>query len=521
MKKTYVKITSLICVLILAVMLLGCALFTYIEISLVNKQCFAEIHNNSQILPEEFNAAQEDVETYMVNQRGAKFLASSENPNIGYYGKCSWILKGTNLTNIMESTRFTKISAIMNKSGNGTSFTIIVPENDKVEGKVYVDFDSSVNLHPKSIEGVAYSTDDSRVITIISSKELAVVKDSSSFTTSYDNPDKLEGDNSRLIDTEAKNKYKELLETEGNERMNLSETGWLTSYVVYSSNNVLMNGDLNLNECDIYLFHPLAIVLSNYLYVYILFAAVLLVMLFLTIVTMRRIYMNRMSYEARTQSLTRSFAHELKTPLAVTKSYVENWDIVDEKERPEVATKINTEVDHMTKMVNTLLDLSKMESGDMKLDIEEVELFELSKACYKHVESIAKERELEVEFKKDKEDGEYFVSADLDMMRMVISNFLSNAIKYGKEKVLVSLSSSSNNVTFRITNDGEPISRKDQKRIWDLFYTKDKSGTDRLNSNGVGLAVNKSILELHKAKFGVESMPAGNSFWFEMKKAKE
>lgn len=516
MKKTYVKITSLICVLITAVMLLGCALFTYVEITMVNKDCLAEIHNNTQILPGEYNAQNEDINSYVMNQRGRMFIAGSGNPNIGYYGKCTWRVKGEELVNTVDSTRFTRITAYFHTSEDGAHFSIVVPEDGKADGKVY--FDSSVS--GDSVDGVVYSTDDSSTFTIISSKKLAVVKDSSSITASYENPEKLEEDNSRLIDTEAKNKLLELFEKEGTEK-NLSETGWLTSYVVYSSNDALMNGDLILGGCDIFLFHPMAIVLSNYLYVYILFAAVLLVMLFLTIITMRRIYMNRMSYEARTQSLTRSFAHELKTPLAVTKGYVENWEIVDEKERPEVAAKINTEVDHMTKMVNTLLDLSKMESGDMKIDLEEVELFELSKACFKHMTSLADERKLSVEFKKDKEDGEYVVSADLDMMRMVISNFLSNAIKYGKEKVVVSLSSSGNNVTFRITNDGEPISRKDQKKIWDLFYTKDKSGTDRLNSNGVGLAVNKSILELHKAKFGVESSPAGNSFWFEMKKAKE
>ena len=107
------------------------------------------------------------------------------------------------------------------------------------------------------------------------------------------------------------------------------------------------------------------------------------------------------------------------------------------------------------------------------------------------------------------------------MMKMVISNFMSNAIKYGKTKVDVLLVDGSNNVTFKITNDGDPISKKDQKKIWDLFYKKDKSGSDRLTSTGVGLAVNKSILDIHKAKFGVESSAAGTTFWFEMKKAKE
>ena len=137
------------------------------------------------------------------------------------------------------------------------------------------------------------------------------------------------------------------------------------------------------------------------------------------------------------------------------------------------------------------------------------------------MEQIAKERNMSIDFKKEKEDEEYVVMADLDMMNMVISNFLSNAIKYGKEKVEIILSDGGSNVMFKIKNDGETISKKDQKKIWDLFYKKDKSRTDRMGSNGVGLAVNKSILELHKAKFGVESGSGETTFWFEMKKAKE
>ena len=521
MKKTYVKITSLICVLILAVMMLGCALFTYVQIGMVNKKCMAEIHNCMQILPNEYNANEESVGDYLVYQKGTKFLASLGNPDIGYYGETSWKWANADFTHTMETSRFTYIDAFVNKSKDGWNITMVQPSDGKATASV--DFETSGN--GRIVKGVTFA-DDSKKFTIIYAKDIAVISSSASIVFS----DGDEGDQSnekaaaqkvRQIDAEAEKKYTELMGSDSSGKKNLSETGWLTSYVVYSANTKLMDGEINVNECDLYLYHPLSIVFSNYMYVYIMFIAVLLVMLFFTIFTMRRMYINRMSFEARSKNLTRSFAHELKTPLAVTKSYVENWDIVDEKERPEVAAKINTEVDHMTKMVNTLLDLSKMESGDMKLDLEEVELFDLSKACFKHVESLAKERNLTVEFKKDKEDGEYTVSADLDLMRMVISNFLSNAIKYGKEKVTVSLATSGGNAVFRITNDGEIISKKDQKKIWDLFYKKDKSGSDRLGSNGVGLAVNKSILELHKAKFGVESSPMGNTFWFEMKKAKE
>ena len=182
MKKTYVKITSLICVLITAVMLLGCALFTYVEITMVNKDCLAEIHNNTQILPGEYNAQNEDINSYVMNQRGRMFIAGSGNPNIGYYGKCTWRVKGEELVNTVDSTRFTRIIAYFHTSEDGTHFSIVVPEDGKADGKVY--FDPSVSGN--SVDGVVYSTDDSSTFTIISSKKLAVVKDSSSITASYE-----------------------------------------------------------------------------------------------------------------------------------------------------------------------------------------------------------------------------------------------------------------------------------------------------------------------------------------------
>ena len=511
MKKTYIKITTLICILIVAVMVLGAALFTYIQISKINSDFLSSIQHTSSIKPTESF----DYKTYVLEYQSQKLISSMQNPNIGYYSKTDWKWNNAENSETLESTAFRHIIGYLENSDGWKIKMIYAPDDEKggvnftVTGKGGVKTMDGLYVLEGNSEMTVYfySTVDSNILT----------KD---VTIEYPDMDQQVPLTVSALDKEAEKKYQEL-KNSGINRIDLTELGWLTSYVAYSSDTPLLKNMVSFNEWNVYVYHPLAIVWNNYMYVYCLFLAVMVVLLFLTIFLMRRMYVNRMSYEARTQSLTRSFAHELKTPLAVTKTYVENWDIVDEKERPEVAAKINTEVDHMTKMVNTLLDLSKMESGDMKLKLEEVELFELTKACYKHVENLAKERSLSVEFKKDKEDGEYIVSADLDLMRMVISNFLSNAIKYGKEKVLVALSSSGNNITFRITNDGEPISRKDQKKIWDLFYTKDKSGTDRLNSNGVGLAVNKSILELHKAKFGVESSPAGNSFWFEMKKAKE
>ena len=504
MKKTYGKITVLICTLISAVMVLSALLFTYVQIDKINTGYMDKIHNAMLVTPREFETNSSNISATLNTYNFYKFSRSAINPNIGYYGRMQWKINGTEDWITMESTDY--IDSLIILTGKDGEFELSqVPDRDKIVGISYCVFDDKGE--------VAYAISFPQEVNIVEVKtetKNTVVTDG--LTEPKNDP----------LDQEAKRKYAELQDANNNtQNADFAEMGWFTSYVSYYSFSQLGNDSVRLDEWNTFVFHPFSIVIQNYGYIYILSLIVLAILLFLTIFLMHRMYVNRMNYEARTQNLTRCFAHELKTPLAVTKAYVENWDIVEEKDRPEVSAKINSEVDHMTRMVNTLLDLSKMDSGEVKLNLEDVELFDLTKVCFRHLEKIAEEEGVKVDFKKDNEDGGYSVSADLDMMRMVISNFLSNAIKYGKESVTVSLNATGNNVTFRITNDGEKINSKDLKKIWDLFYKKDKSGSDRLNSSGVGLAVNKSILDLHKAKYGVDSTDAGTTFWFEMKKAKE
>ena len=503
MKKTYIKITALICSLILVVMVLGMALFTHIQVSAENQRCLNNILLSMSQRIGDADYASENFDTYIANFKALQFFERTEDECVGYYGKCTWTWNQLNITRSLDSAGFQHGSILISSSDSRVikvSFT-------------NADVESGEDFMVVYYRGPVTSSDANEEVL---SDEFDVIE--SDGITTHVNFEPSDSNDMYPLDAEAKARYDYLCSTPG-AFFQGDRLGWFTSYLAYDTTEYL--DKFTVRNEDVFVFHPFATVVQNYMYVYILFFIVLVILQALTVFMMRRMYVNRVNYEARTKNLTRSFAHELKTPLAVTKSYVENWDIISEEERPAVTGKITSEVEHMTRMVNTLLDISKMDAGDFKLNLEDVELFDLSRVCFRHMEELAKERGIEVSISADKEDGEYTVQADLDMMRMVISNFMSNAIKYGKSKVEVLLVNGSNNVTFRITNDGEPISRKDQKKIWDLFYKKDKSGSDRLSSSGVGLAVNKSILEIHKAKFGVESSAAGTTFWFEMKKAKE
>lgn len=529
MKKTYTRITVLICALITFVMLLGCALFTYVKVSDINDTYinrysnlreFAYNYQTDTKLEDAMLGAYSTWETYY----------SMSGSDVGYYGEFMWtdMSTGTGYSIPRENficVYYTFDAASDSGTDSRTRMRILKPDDSFTYGKeehlwnieldaktddVFV-YDGTVSYHRSGIGDCTVTSKGPADLPYTfgelkddwgEGKELYAIYVPAARNNSQ-----------AKLNEEAKAVMYEVLESQS---FKFSKQGFFTSYTMHLMSYKLDN--VFTYDRDFFIFHPFRIALTNYWYVYFLFLAVMVALNILCIFLMRKLYINRRNYEARTQKLTRSVAHELKTPLAVIKAYTENWEYVDEKDRPEVAAKINTEVDHMAKMVSTLLDLSKMEAGDVKLKLEEVELFELTKSCCKHMETLAKERGIEIQFFKDKDDAEYLVNADLDMMKMVISNFVSNAIKYGKKKVEIRFLSSGNNVTFKITNDGQTISAKDQKRIWDLFYKTDNSGSDRMNSTGIGLAVNKSILELHKAKYGVWSGTGNTIFWFEMKR---
>ena len=270
----------------------------------------------------------------------------------------------------------------------------------------------------------------------------------------------------------------------------------------------------------IYVYHPIRTAVKDHLLTYIIGALVLAVAEAIAVIIMRKMYGNRMSYELMRQDLTRSIAHDLKTPLAITKAYTENWEYIDEEDRPEYAEKLNTEVDNMAAMINNMLSMSKLESEGSELRLEEVELYSVASAIYEKMKPIIEERGLKVKLITDVIGGKYCVSADPKMIKIVIGNFITNAIKYADTRVEIKLLGNDKKVKFMVSNDGEGISKKDIKKIWEPFYKGDKARTDRLGSSGMGLAINRSILRLHKAKYKCISDKCETSFWFEMKRVK-
>lgn len=285
-------------------------------------------------------------------------------------------------------------------------------------------------------------------------------------------------------------------------------------YITHSSIN-----SKNDNAFLCYVFHPLELAFRGHILLYIMSLIALIIIEAFVVAMMKKMYGNRMSYELMRQDLTRSIAHDLKTPLAVTKAYTENWEYIDEEDRHEYAEKLNAEVDNMAAMINNMLNMSKLDS-EKDLKLEEVELYAMTSAIYERMKPLIAERGLKTKLITDVIGGKYYVKADPKMIKIAIGNFMTNAVKYAESKVEIKLLGKDKKVTFMVTNDGEGISKKEIKRIWEPFYKTDKARTDRMGSSGMGLAINSSILRLHKAKYKCISDKTETSFWFELKRVK-
>ena len=259
---------------------------------------------------------------------------------------------------------------------------------------------------------------------------------------------------------------------------------------------------------------PLKNVLKTYVMTYIVILSFFLFVEAAVVISFVVLYRNQMNYEIRNQKLTRGIAHELKTPLAVTKATVENWDYFDEDRRKDYSQRVKSEVDHMSDMVGKLLEVSKIKDGSSKPVCKDVDLSFLTGGIIDVSKELIRERGITVTFNRD--DKPYMVFADPDMMNIVISNFVSNAVKYCDHVIMIRLIRNGRKIEFSITNDGAKIEKEELDKVWDIFYTTDKSRTDRMSNSGVGLSVVKSILDAHKAEYGCTSGDNGTEFKFSL-----
>ena len=193
-------------------------------------------------------------------------------------------------------------------------------------------------------------------------------------------------------------------------------------------------------------------------------------------------------------------SHELRTPLTSMRSYIETlsegaWQ--DQEMAPRFLKITLDETDRMIRMINDLLDLSRMDNGNLKLNIEMVNFNELVNFVLDRFDVIIANSEKKYRIVREFTQRPLFVEVDTDRMIQVIDNIMNNAIKYSPDggKITVRLMETHNNVILSITDQGLGIPKKDSSRIFERFYRVDKARARKQGGTGLGLAISKEVVK--------------------------
>ncbi|MBX9851192.1 MAG: two-component sensor histidine kinase [Cytophagaceae bacterium] len=218
-------------------------------------------------------------------------------------------------------------------------------------------------------------------------------------------------------------------------------------------------------------------------------------------------------------------SHELKTPIFAAQGFVHtllDGAIDDLEVRDRFLGKAANSLDGLNVLVEDLITISQLEIGEIKMNYQHFDIYKLTVEIFDQLEDTALKRGTKLRFYKYSPKSCY-VYADKMRIGQVITNLVVNAIKYGKEKGLVTVSFVIENesVFVSVKDDGPGIEAKHLNRIFERFYRIEKSRSKEKGGTGLGLAIVKHILEAHDTKVFVSSKAGeGTIFSFKLKKGK-
>lgn len=217
------------------------------------------------------------------------------------------------------------------------------------------------------------------------------------------------------------------------------------------------------------------------------------------------------------KELIANVSHDLRTPLTMIKAYSEMIRDLsgDNKEkREEHLQVIIDETDRLTRLVNDMMDLSKIESGNMELMLEKTNYSKLVEDMVDRIKNMNdSEFKIISEVQKD-----IFVNIDKTKIEQVLYNLITNAINHAGENknITVKVTTSDKKIKTEVIDDGVGIAKEDIPHIFDRYYKCDKSYKRESKGSGLGLSIVKNILIAHEANYGVIStLGKGSNFWFE------
>ncbi len=218
------------------------------------------------------------------------------------------------------------------------------------------------------------------------------------------------------------------------------------------------------------------------------------------------------------QDFVANVSHELRTPLTTIKGYAETLleGALKEDVAPQFVQVIDRHADRLTKIVEDLLALSKIESKESTLKPERLLISDLINGTLDIVKEEADKKGVSISWSTPAPP--LFIFGDRKGLEQVLTNLLDNAIKYGREggKVNVSvIEAATGEVQVSVQDDGIGIPKEDLPRIFERFYRVDKGRSKELGGTGLGLSIVKHVVQAHGGKVWAESqIGKGSTFYF-------
>lgn len=222
------------------------------------------------------------------------------------------------------------------------------------------------------------------------------------------------------------------------------------------------------------------------------------------------------------KDLIANISHDLRTPLTIVRSYAEmirDLSGDNPEKRNEHIGVIIDETDRLSKLVNNLLELSKLESGNMELNITEFSIHEKMHDVMMRYQLLIENEGYDIQFI---EDEDRVIAADEQKIDQVLYNFINNAVNYcGENKTIrIRQINKAEVVRIEVIDNGKGISKDLLPLIFDRYY-RDAKYKREVVGTGLGLSICKEILKMHGFAFGVQSEEGkGSTFWFEANVAK-
>lgn len=215
------------------------------------------------------------------------------------------------------------------------------------------------------------------------------------------------------------------------------------------------------------------------------------------------------------RELIANMSHDLRTPLTMISGYGEMMRDIPGENTPENVQIIIDETNRLTSLVNDILDLSKLQSGTQTLQYTTFNITLLIQALIERYQKMLVSQNYKIQLEYEEE---LYVNGDEIKLNQVIYNLMNNAMTYCGEDHLVLLKQVKldDGVRIEIIDHGPGIEADELPYVWERYYKSKQHHIRASVGTGLGLSIVKNILELHKARYGVQSeMHKGTTFWIE------